>query len=122
MQQYHSRCVKIDEAVSVKAMWSPGFYSVSVLIEVAHIKTDNDSTDHGMFHNSNRHCLGFITSSTIHQSGLGCCHLNCQPPAQPSQARLFPTFSLVKSLGSGTRCDPQPTLQAHAPCFRTGAP
>lgn len=40
------------------------------LTEAASMKPNNDSTDGGMFHNSNRHCLGSMTSSTIHPSGL----------------------------------------------------
>lgn len=46
-------------------------------------KTKNESMDLGMFHNSNRHCLGFITSST-HPSPicLGCCHLIANSPVR----------------------------------------
>lgn len=78
------------------------------------------STDRGMFHNSNRHRLGFITSST-HPSSicLGCCHLNCQ---QPSQARLFPTSPRQKSWLWDTWATRSPPYKHMRPVSDLGCP
>lgn len=75
-------------------MWSPRFSSRHMRIPMAPQKrktTKNEPTDRGMFHNSNRHCLGFITSST-HPSSirLGCCHLIANSPLRLVSSQLSP--------------------------------
>lgn len=86
-------------------------------------KTNNESTDRGMFHNSNKHCLGFITSST-HPSSicLGCCHLMANSPVRLVSSQLSPPSKVLALEQDRLWGDPQPTVKAHAPCFRPGVP
>lgn len=99
MQQH--RRVRTDEAQRPRAHLS-SFLFTSKLIRLTTKKTMNDPTDRGIFHNSNRHCLWFITSSTIHPSAQAAVISTAGSPVRLVSSQL----PLVKSLGSGTHGRP----------------
>lgn len=100
MQQ--QRWVRTDEAQRPRGLLS-SFLFTSNLIRLTPKKTMNDPTDRGIFHNSNRHCLGFITSSAVHPSAQAAVISTAGSPVRLVSSQL----PLVKSLGSGTHGGPQ---------------